>query len=236
LAGDFNGDGKLDLAVANGASNNVSILLGNGNGTFQAPLNTAVGVQPIALAAADFNADGKLDLAVANLGVPTLSAGSFSVLIGNGDGTFQPQQDPLTNPGGPVAVVAADFNGDGNVDLVVANENSGTIAMLAGNGNGTFQPAVTFALIDPLAMIAADFDQDGILDLAVVSGQSKDLAIMTGDGHGNFAAPVFWNAGNDPVQLAAGNFNADKLPDLVVANFNLNSVSVLLNTSTPATK
>ncbi|MGA2574814.1 MAG: VCBS repeat-containing protein [Bryobacteraceae bacterium] len=135
-----------------------------------------------------------------------------------------------------MAVVAADFNGDGNVDLVVANENSGTIAMLAGNGNGTFQPAVTFALIDPLAMIAADFDQDGILDLAVVSGQSTDLAIMTGDGHGNFAAPVFWNAGNDPVQLAAGNFNADKLPDLVVANFNLNSVSVLLNTSTPATK
>ena len=178
--------------MANGKSNNVSILLGNGDGTFQAPLNTAVGTEPIALAAADFNGDGKLDLAVADFGVPGLSAGSFAVLIGNGNGTFQPQQDPLTNPGAPVAVVAADFNGDGKVDLAVANEDTSTITLLAGNGNGAFQPPVTFAINNPIAMIAADFDQNGTLDLAVPTGENTDLA---------------------------------------AANFNLNTVSVLLNTS-----
>jgi hypothetical protein len=117
------------------------------------------------------------------------------------------------------------------VDLAVANEDSNTIALLAGNGNGTFQPAVTFAINNPIAMIAADFDQNGTLDLAVLTGQNANLAIMTGNGQGTFAAPVYWDAGNDPVGLAAGNFNADTLPDLAVANFNLNTVSVLLNTS-----
>jgi hypothetical protein len=135
----------------------------------------------------------------------------------------------LTHPDSPVAVVAADFNCDGNVDLAMANGD--TIALLAGNGNGIFQPAVTFAINDPIAVIAADFDQNGTLDLAVLSGRDADLAITTGDGQGNFAAPLFWNVSNDPVGLAAGNLNADTLSDLAVADFQHTSVHVLLNSS-----
>jgi hypothetical protein len=91
---------------------------------------------------------------------------------------------------------------------------------------------VTITSLDaPESMIAVDFDQNGTLDLAVLSGFSQDLAILSGNGHGDFAAPAFWNAGNEPVGLAAGTFNADSLPDLAVVSLQLSTVSILLNTS-----
>ena len=126
--GDFNGDGKLDLAVCNIATNSVTILLGDGDGSFvtasASPI--AVGIQPQAIVAGDFNNDGKLDLAVANYG-----DGTVTLLLGNGDGTFTPASgSPYAVVHGPFAIAAADFNGDGKLDLAIANLTDGTVSIL----------------------------------------------------------------------------------------------------------
>jgi membrane-bound lytic murein transglycosylase B len=126
VAADFNGDGKLDLAVTDSVSNAVMILLGNGDGTFGAPTTIPVGNQPDAIIAADFNSDGKLDLAVANHG-----DGTITLLLGNGDGTFtQASGSPYVVGRGPYQITAADFNGDGKLDLAVANLTDRTISIL----------------------------------------------------------------------------------------------------------
>jgi FG-GAP-like repeat/Putative Ig domain len=116
VAADFNGDGKLDVAVTDAVGNAVLVLLGNGDGTFQPPMTIGVGNAPQAIVAGDFNNDGKLDLAVANYG-----DGTVTLLLGNGDGTFtEASSSPYTVGGSPLAIVAADFNGDGKLDLAVA--------------------------------------------------------------------------------------------------------------------
>ena len=125
VAADFNGKGKLDVAVTDSAANTVIVLLGNGDGTFGAPLTIPVGNQPVAIVTGDFNSDGKLDLAVANYG-----DGTITLLLGNGDGTFtQPAGSPYTVGHGPYQIAAADFNGDGKLDLAVANLD-GTVSIL----------------------------------------------------------------------------------------------------------
>src|SRR5262249_2065031 len=136
-----------DLAVVNEGSNTVSILLGNGDGSFRSKADFATGTQPWGLAVGDFNGDGKRDLAVANRG-----ANSISILLGNGDGTFLPKTD-ITLPPTPVtlirvvplAVTVGDFNGDGKADIALATQISNTddMTLLLGNGNGTFQAPVT---------------------------------------------------------------------------------------------
>ncbi len=152
VAGDFTGDGKLDLAVATGTANTVSILLGNGDGTFQSAVHYPVGNNPDAIVAGDFTGGGKLDLAVANAYDNTVS-----VLVGNGDGTFRPAVEHpvgLNYPGenGPDAIVAGDFTGDGRLDLAIANYNTGTVSILLGNGDGTFRAPVDYStrcLLEP---------------------------------------------------------------------------------------
>ena len=175
--GDFNGDGKPDLAVVNSSSGSVSILLGKGDGTFQSALTYHVSNAPLFAAVGDFNGDHKLDLAVANG-----SANTISILMGNGDGTFQP---PMQDNSGGIAgyVAVADFNGDGKPDLLALDNQldatvTNTISILLGNGDGTFQSAVitsfpTDGFTPSRSAAVGDFNGDGRADVAVGSGTHR---------------------------------------------------------------
>ena len=154
--GDFNRDGKLDLAVSAGASGlgTASVLLGNGDGTFQSHVDYEVGPNPTFIEVADFNGDGKLDFAVDNqncVGSPC-QFGSISILLGRGDGTFQPHTYYCT--GSTPSFTIADFNGDNRLDLAIAHQTcipfspcgAGAVSVLLGNGDGTFPRQVDNAI------------------------------------------------------------------------------------------
>jgi predicted outer membrane repeat protein len=227
-AADVNGDGIPDLIIANEAGNSVSVLLGNGNGTFQPAVNYPVGTHPNSVAVADLNHDGKLDLVVTN-GLDN----NVSVLLGNGNGTFQ---SAVNYPVGinPVAVNVADFNHDGMLDLAVANGGSDNVSILLGNGNGTFRPRVNYAAgPGPTALAVADFNHDGNLDLAVTDagGAGNLVSVLLGNGNGGFHSPRTFTVGSHPDAIVAADLNHDGRPDLVVANFSSNNVSVLINNS-----
>jgi hypothetical protein len=232
--GDFNGDGILDLAVADygdgltNPGNTVFILLGNGDGTFQAAVGYQVGFSPTAVAVADFNGDGKLDLAVTNAGTECCPGGSVSILLGNGDGSFQPQV--LYKVGaGPTSVAVGDFNGDGKPDLVVTNRGNdlGNISVLLNHGDGTFAPQVTYAAGDhPASVAVGDFNADGKLDLAVADSSSNTVSILLGDGNGVFQPAVDYPIGSSGIFIIAGDFNGDGKLDLAVTNSAF-SISVL---------
>ena len=175
VTGDFNQDGQLDLAVANYSDNTVSILLGNGDGTFGAHTDYATGPLPEMLATADLNADGKLDLAV---GTDQATASQISILVGNGDGTFQPHND---FPAGskPRSVIPVDLNGDGKVDLAVANYGSSTVSLLLGNGDGTFSSRIDYPTgASPQSITAGDFAGNGRLDLAVADYGADTASVL----------------------------------------------------------
>src|SRR5271166_2493703 len=211
VAGDFKGDGRTDLAVANAGSNDVSVLLGNGDGTFQNQKTYAVGTEPSALVAGHFNRDGRTDLAVANYG-----SNDVSVLLGNGDGTFQ-NQVRYAAGFGPSAIVAGDFNGDGLTDLAVANYLSNDVSVLLGNGDGTFQNQVRYAAgFGPSAIVAGDFTGDGRPGLLTVNSGSNDLTLIT-DFTGSSPSRTFASGGLDPV--AALMFHSGNgFDNLIVAN------------------
>ncbi|MBZ5535859.1 MAG: VCBS repeat-containing protein [Acidobacteriia bacterium] len=239
-AGDFNRDGKTDLVVSNFTSKDISILLGNGDGTFQASSKIAAGSNPFYIVVSDFNNDGMLDLAVVNPSQVVHNffsqRGDVTILLGNGDGTFQPPIHNLagTNPG--ASAVTGDFNGDGIPDLAVIDSGNsvgglGFVALLRGNGDGTFQDAGSIEVgISPGQIAVGDFNGDGILDLAVgrsFMNLSGSVVLLRGNGDGTFQAPVSFGDISSAGSLAIGDFNGDGKLDLAVANLN-SSVSILL--------
>ncbi len=229
--GDVNGDGQPDLAVANFSSNNVSVLLGNTNGTFAAAVNYAVGVQPYAVTIGDLNGDGRLDLAVANNG-----SNNVSVRLGNGDGTFAAAVN-YNSGGGPTSVAIGDVNGDGRPDLAVANSNVNNVSVLLGIGSpssGTFAAAVNYGVgSGPISVAIGDVNGDGRLDFAVANQLSNNVSVRLGNGNGTFAATVNYAVGTQPTSVAIGDVNGDGRPDLAVANFTTANVSVLLGNGPP---
>ena len=211
-AGEFTGDGKLDLAVADEASDRVFVLLNRGDGTFLAPVAYDVGQAPTALVAADFG-NGQVDLATANS-----NSGDVSILLGNGDGTFQSQLRFAAGPS-PHAIAAADLNSDGRVDLAVANSNPNTISVLLGRGDGTFQDAAANPVgSDALAITTADLNRDGYNDAITADFYSNDVAVLLGNGDGTFQAARSYPAGIHPTAVVAGDFNGDGRLDLAVAD------------------
>jgi hypothetical protein len=277
-AGDFRGDGKLDLVLATNLNGNtVAVLQGNGNGTFVTTPVYASSLDSISIATGDFNGDGKPDLVT--------SGATVNVLLNNGDGTFRPGA-VLTNPGFGGPVVVADFNGDGKQDIAVAGAT--TIDIFLGNGDGTFQAAKvinlgTNVLIQDLVvgnfvkggrpdlvvtvmfesgtaaagvqvllnrgggnfalgqtidfstetngLDTADFNGDGNLDLVTNTFQSdgtRAVNVLLGKGDGTFKAPIVTDPGLSANFLAAGDFNGDGKPDLVLVDYFVADNSVLV--------
>jgi hypothetical protein len=223
--GDFNEDGKPDLAVANIDGANVRILLGKGNGLFQSGETIANGITASGIQAGDLNGDGHLDLAVAN----ESSSGSVNIFLGNGHGKFTPGKSFATGSLS-FSCTLADFNGDGHLDIAVANYGSGNVSILLGKGDGTFKPAVNYAAGNSPDFVAVgDFNGDGKLDLAVSDRSTgTNIAILLGNGDGTFQPAVFYQAGGNPNSIAVGDFNGDKKLDLAVANTSESTVSLLI--------
>jgi hypothetical protein len=223
--GDFNGDGRLDIAVANLLSDTVSILLGTGTGTFGPKADFATGPSPASVTVGDFNKDGKLDLAVANR-----SGNSISILLGAGNGTFGAKTDFGDATLFPVWVAAGDFNGDGTVDLAIANAFNDSVSIMLGTGTGSFGTHTDFNLngsgINSVAV--GDFNRDGKLDLATAN--SAGMSIFLGTGTGSFGPKTNFGSGANHRTVAVGDFNADGKLDLATANTGSNSISILLGT------
>ena len=234
VLGDFNGDGILDIAVATYAANGVSILLGNGDGSFAAPIEVTVPGTIVSLTqvlTGDFNGDGIADLAVIDV-----DQGRVDILLGNGDGTFtlEATDPPTTNS--PVAMVAGDFNGDGRTDLAVS-ESGDLIEVLLGNGDGTFRSSgMVNAGMSTSPMAVADFNGDGKLDLAVTAGglpqTPESVTILTGNGDGTFNAPSSSQTlATQVTSVTVADFNQDGAPDVVLTDANGNATVVLNNGS-----
>jgi serine/threonine protein kinase/tetratricopeptide (TPR) repeat protein len=222
--GDLNHDGIADLVVANHDSNNVSVLLGKGDGTFAPAVNYAAGTGPNAVAVADLNGDGSLDVIVANM-----NSRNVSVLLGNGDGTFQAAVNYAAG-GALYGVAVADFNGDGKPDLAVANSSKASVSVFLGNGDGTFQAAVNYSAGQaPSSVAVGDFNHDGIPDLVVSNNVTfGSVNVLLGKGDGTFQEAVKYAAGSGAIDVAVADLNGDGNLDLAVANGNNNKVNVLL--------
>jgi hypothetical protein len=223
--GDFNGDGKLDLAVALGNSASVAILMGKGDGTLQTARTVATAgsalYYPVALTVADFNRDGKLDIATANSSV------GASVLLGNGDGTFQAYK-LLGSSKVPTWVAAGDFNNDGNMDLAVTT-TANTVDISLGNGDGSFQAYKSTATgtgTNPESVAVADLDGDGNLDLVVACYEDNAVGVLLGNGDGTFLPIELYAAGSGPIAVTTADLNLDGIPDLVVTDLTGNGLSL----------
>ena len=221
--GDFNGDGKLDMAVTNKGDNTVSILLGNGDGTFQSQTTVPTGLAPDSVVTGDFNGDGKLDMAVANF-----TDNSISMFLGNGDGTFAAGRT-ITGINTPVAMVTGDFRNTGKLDLAVLDQADGVVAIFLGNGDGTFQNKIDTSVGgSPSALVTGDFNADGKPDLAVTNSASNSVSVLLGNGDGTFFKRIDVGTGNGPSAVAAADFNSDGRLDLAVTNKTDNTFSIFL--------
>ncbi|HXU21081.1 MAG TPA: FG-GAP-like repeat-containing protein, partial [Verrucomicrobiae bacterium] len=225
-----------DLIVANSADNTVSVLLGNGDGTFGAQATFPTGTNPVWITSAQFNngttaanSDNILDLAVANK-----AANTISILLGKGDGTFQPKADIPTGRA-PVSVTTANFHdgtGTGFLDLAVANQDDNSISIFQGNGDGTFQAPALIQLpagFSPAALAATDLNDDGHADIVVADRGHNTISVFLGNGDGTFRNRTDYPTGAGPVSVAFGDFNGDGAEDIAAANLSGNSVTVYYN-------
>ena len=259
VVADVNGDGKADVVVADfysqgdgSGEGSVGVLLGNGDGTFQAAVTYQTGgYGALSVKVADVNGDHRPDLLVSNQYAPQGSAsGLVSVLLGNGDGSFQP---PVTYGSGgrfSYSIAVGEVNGDGKPDLVVSNlcatsdsdcsgATDGQVGVLLGNGDGTYQSAVPYDAggLYAISVAVGDVNGDGKPDLVVSNANSHAIGVLLGNGDGSFQpAAAYGSGGYSPRSVAMADVNGDGKPDVLVVNFSSDTVGVLLNnTSTSPT-
>ena len=210
MAGDFNGDNHLDLAVA-GASNQVAILMGNGDGTFKPPVQYATGA---------FSSDcGKLSRAISTpitdwtSRLSTPPATTYQFYWGNGDGTFQSHVDYPAGDG-PYGLAVADFNGDGKQDLAVATYYDNSISVLLGKGNGTFEAKKSYgAGVNPWGLAAADLNGDGKSEFSPAANSgSNTVTLLVNEGKGTFQghSDISLGTGSIPFTVVIADLGADR--------------------------
>ncbi|MFB9877068.1 FG-GAP repeat domain-containing protein [Planobispora siamensis] len=229
VSGDFDGDGADDLATTN-SSGSVHVLLGDGDGTFQPPVDTGAGAAMSEIVVRDFDSDGRTDLAVTG---SFMNVNSVEVLLGDGDGTFQPT---AFYPGGTNlwGFVGADFDADGTPDLATLDATTNSAVVLIGEGDGTFRTPVPHAVSsDANGLVAADIDGDGSADLIVrESGVLGAFSVLAAKGDGTFHTPVGFAPGRNNLTWAGtGDFNGDGGADVVLLGDG-NGVSVMLTSCT----
>ncbi|MGB9466300.1 MAG: FG-GAP-like repeat-containing protein [Candidatus Acidiferrum sp.] len=226
--------GFHDLLVTDPVANTVQVLLSNGDDTFNEATASpiTIGQQPSAIVTGDFNADGNQDFVVTNF-----TDNTFSLFLGNGDGTFkQATGSPFVLPNavaGPIAMTATDFNSDGNLDLAIVNQTTSDVSILLGNGNATFTQATgsPFAVGKlPVAIASADVNGDSHPDLAVVNQTDNTVSVLLGNGDGTFTAATNspLGTGQAPTAVTIADFNADGNADIAVTDPQTDSVSVFL--------
>jgi len=229
---DVNGDGNLDMITTDYShgDDNVSVLLGNGNGTFGNATTYDVGTGPVGLAVGDVNGDTDPDIVVANF-----ASNNVSVLLNNGDGTFGTQTTYATG-NGPTNVALVDLNGDGAADIVTTNYTDGTVSVLLNNndGTGTFGAQTAYAAgAGTFGLAVGDFDGDGNMDIATTNVTDSTVSVLLGVGNGTLGTQTTYNVGFAPHGIAAGVLTSSGNTDLVVANTGTfgtpgDTVSVLL--------
>jgi hypothetical protein len=219
--GDFNRDGIQDLVATNSSLNQVAIILGNGDGSFQAPSYYPVGAAPWNVVVGDLNQDGFLDLAIASDG-----SASISILQGNGDGTFQPFAAFTTGASQVGSVAIGDFNGDGYPDLATTSAPEDSIYILLNKKTATpsFQTAVPYLLSDgtpapgPYYLTIGDFNRDGKLDIISANNGNATVGIMLGTGTGTFNTMTYYPVGSGDIFANVGDINGDDRLDITAVN------------------
>jgi hypothetical protein len=228
-----NGDGKLDVAVPLEFSDQVQIMLGNGDGTFNSgpPVN-APGASFMTVLE-DLNHDGILDLATISSNIIS-GENAVAIFFGNGDGTFRdgPNYPLPSNPAYPVGWVVADFNGDGNLDLAIAEESQDSVVeVFLGKGDGTFAEAGSYAAgTSALGLVAGDFNGDGKLDLATINqATNRIIKILWGVGDGSFQSGPNLSVFGDTYELVAADFSGAGTADLAVPSNQGGLIKILLS-------
>lgn len=240
ISTDFNNDGFKDLATINGTSSgSVSILLGNGTGTFGSAINFSVSPYPQSICSADFNNDSKADLAI----ICQSYNGTVSVVLGTGTGSFGAATS-FTVGNEPMTVISTDFNGDGKADLATANNSSNDVSVLLGMGTGNFNAATSFTVgfsggTEPYGICTADFNGDGKLDLATADPNTgTSVSVLLGNGAGSFGDTLLYlsGGGSNYSELLSVDFNNDGKPDLIAVDNTVSyGVYPFLNCSTSTT-
>ncbi len=216
------GNGHPDIVTTNYGDGTVSVLLGNGDGTFQHQVSYDVGTGPYGVAVADLNADGHPDIVTANS-----DDNKVSVLRGNGDGTFQHQVSYYDVGSMPYGVAVADLNADGDPDIVTANHGDDTVSVLLGNGDGTFRGQVSHDVGSlPFDMVVADLG-NGHPDIVTVNHGDDTVSVLLGNGDGTFRDQVSYDVGAGPYGVAVADLNDDGHPDIVTTHLDDGMVSVL---------